>query len=35
MRIWWEDSDGAEYDVYDNGVAQTIGGGNIVVHQGK
>jgi len=34
IRIWWEDAAG-EHDVYDNGVAQTIGGGNIVVHTGK
>jgi PKD repeat protein len=34
IRIWWEDADG-EHDVYDNGVAQAIGGGNIVVHTGK
>ena len=34
IRIWWEDAAG-EHDVYDNGVAQVIGGGNIVVHTGK
>ncbi len=34
IRIWWEDAAG-EHDVYDNGVAQPIGGGNIVVHTGK
>jgi hypothetical protein len=34
MRIWWEDAAG-EHDVYDNGVAQAIGAGNIVVHTGK
>ncbi len=34
MRIWYEDATG-EHDVYDNGVAQAIGGGNIVVHTGK
>jgi hypothetical protein len=32
IRIWWEDSTGAEHDVYDNGGDQAIGGGNIVVH---
>jgi hypothetical protein len=31
IRIWWEDTAG-EHDVYDNGVAQAIGGGNIVIH---
>lgn len=34
IRIWWE-AGGVETDVYDNGAAQTIGGGNIVVHSGK
>ncbi len=34
IRIWWEDAAG-EYAVYDNGVAQAIGAGNIVVHTGK
>jgi hypothetical protein len=34
IRIWWEDAAG-EHDVYDNAVAQAIGGGNIVVHTGK
>ena len=34
IRIWWEDAAG-EHDVYDNGVDQAIGGGNIVVHTGK
>jgi hypothetical protein len=34
IRIWWEDAAG-EHDVYDNGTAQAIGGGNIVVHTGK
>jgi hypothetical protein len=32
IRIWWEDVDGVEYDVYDNGFNQEIGGGSIVVH---
>jgi PKD repeat protein len=35
IRIWWEDSSGAEFDVYDNGTAQAIGAGNIKVHTGK
>jgi len=34
IRIWWEDEAG-EHDVYDNGTAQAIGAGNIVVHRGK
>jgi PKD repeat protein len=34
IRIWWEDATG-EHDVYDNGTAQAIGAGNIVVHTGK
>jgi hypothetical protein len=34
IRIWWEDSAG-EHDVYDNGISQVIGGGNIVVHTVK
>jgi hypothetical protein len=34
IRIWWEDADG-EHDVYDNGVDQPIGAGNIVIHTGK
>jgi predicted outer membrane repeat protein len=34
MRIWWEDSNGAAQDVYDNGT-QAISGGNIVVHNGN
>jgi predicted outer membrane repeat protein len=32
IRIWWEDADGTEYDVYDNGFNQAISGGSIVVH---
>jgi len=31
IKIWWEDAAG-EHQVYDNGVAQALGGGNIVVH---
>ncbi len=34
-RIWWEDTDATEYDVYDNGTDQAIGGGSIVIHTGK
>lgn len=34
IRIWWEDEVG-EHDVYDNSVAQAIGGGSIVVHTSK
>ncbi len=34
IRIWWEDAAG-QYDVYDNGVEQAIGAGNIVVHTRK
>jgi hypothetical protein len=34
IRIWWEDAAG-EHDVYDNGTAQPIGAGNIVVHTSK
>ena len=32
IRIWWEDALRVETVVYDNGVAQPIGGGSIVVH---
>ena len=35
IRLWWEDTNGEQYDVYDNGAVQPIGGGNIVVHTGK
>jgi hypothetical protein len=35
IRIWWEDSDGVEHDVYDNGFNQAIGGGSIVMKMGK
>jgi len=35
VRIWEEDASGTESDVYDNGVAQAIGGGGIVVHTGS
>jgi len=34
IRIWWEDEVG-EHVVYDNGAAQAIEGGSIVVHTGK
>jgi len=32
IKIWWEDDSG-EHVVYDNGTAQEIGGGSIVVHK--
>jgi hypothetical protein len=32
IKIWWEDMAG-EHVVYDNGMDQAIGGGNIVVHK--
>jgi PKD repeat protein len=32
IRIWTEDDDGVETDVYDNGSDQAIGGGSIVIH---
>jgi hypothetical protein len=32
IRIWEEDGEGTEFDVYDNGFDQAIGGGSIVVH---
>jgi hypothetical protein len=42
IRIWWEDSDAVEQDVYDNGFegspfenGQPVSAGNIVVHKGK
>jgi PKD repeat protein len=35
IRIWWEDSNGVEHDVYDSGVNQTLGGGNIVIHKDR
>jgi hypothetical protein len=35
IRIWTEDADGVETDVYDNGTDQAIGGGNIKIHDGK
>jgi len=34
IKIWWEDGDG-EHVIYDNGMDQAIGGGNIVVHTKK
>ncbi len=34
IKIWWEGAS-AQQVVYDNGDAQAIGGGNIVVHNGK
>jgi PKD repeat protein len=35
IKIWWEDDDQNEVVVYDNGFNQAIGGGSIVVHNGK
>jgi hypothetical protein len=35
IRIWYEDAAGVEYVVYDNGVAQPLGGGSIVIHTSK
>ncbi len=32
MKIWWEEVDGTEVVVYDNGVEQAIGGGSITIH---
>jgi hypothetical protein len=34
IKIWWE-AGGVENVVYDNGIAQPIGAGNIVVHTSK
>jgi hypothetical protein len=31
IKIWWEEGE-AEHVVYDNGIDQAIGGGNVVVH---
>ena len=35
IRIWWEDAQGGEQVVYDNGTNQAVGGGSIVIHQGS
>ena len=35
IRIWEEDAQGVETDVYDNGVEQPIGRGSIVIHDKK
>jgi hypothetical protein len=35
IKIWYEDIGGVEILVYDNGFDQTIGGGNIKIHDGK
>ncbi len=35
IKIWWEGADRAENVVYDNGAAQAMGGGSVVVHLGK
>jgi len=34
IRIWWENAT-VEPDVYDNGVNQATGAGNIMVHTSK
>ena len=34
IHIWWEAADGV-HEVYDNGFAEEIGGGNVLVHTGK
>jgi hypothetical protein len=33
IRIWYEDEEGTEWVVYDNGFDQPIGGGGITVHK--
>jgi hypothetical protein len=35
IKIWWEDADGVEQVVYDNGFGQLLISGSIVVHTGK
>jgi len=35
IKIWLEDQDGVENVIYDNGMDQELGGGNIVVHNQK
>ena len=35
IRIWYEDTNGVEVEVYDNGFNQAINGGSIVIHTGK
>ena len=32
IKIWEEDASGTEFDVYDNGFDQAIGGGSIKIH---
>jgi hypothetical protein len=32
IKIWWEDGNGAENLIYDNGLDKEIGGGSIVIH---
>ena len=32
IRIWWEEAEAVEHNVYDNSTEQAIGGGSIVVH---
>ena len=35
IKIWWEDVEGTENVVYDNGFNQPIGAGNIKIHDGN
>jgi hypothetical protein len=35
IRIWWEDADGTEHDVYDNGFDQSLWEGSIKIHHNK
>jgi uncharacterized delta-60 repeat protein len=35
IKIWWQDANGNEILVYDNGFDQPIGGGNIKIHDGN
>jgi hypothetical protein len=35
IKIWKEEGNGGETVIYDNGIGQPIGGGNIVIHSGK
>jgi hypothetical protein len=35
IKIWWEDDDGTEILVFDNGFGQELNGGSIVIHKGK
>ncbi len=35
IRIWWEEDNGTEHAVYDNGFDQALGGDNIKIHKGN